>query len=233
MNHYTIAGLLICLLLPRYALAADPYAMTPEQLEKWFQSDSDEPPGWKPSDINDGNLVFLHSQPKLAPHEAVHQIVISKQSLQSGWVGMAQCYTGLEQMPAAQILYRKAGVRNLKITQSENIGQSWVEKNSVQMTNIGKQARICTLSEIKALQKLDGQRYVLKTGPYRRKFLDGYFPVHLVLNIKNHSGLKVLDYTPCDKKPCKPLYQQGDQLKYEALFEGVLRFRLYMMKDST
>jgi hypothetical protein len=238
MNKISIPAILLTLVLtPVTSNSSGQPTLSRAELEKWFNSNDDAPPGdskrINPKNINEGTLTFLHTKPKIDPHQARHTVHVNKNSLKDGWVSLEQCYSGLEVLPAAQILYTKRPIRNLKITKHENIDHVWIEGRSVQMTNLRPNARICTSISIQALKTLGKGRFELRTGPYRRKFLDGYFPIHLVLKIKHDPSLTILSYSPCDNKACNQLSLKGNTATYEALFEGKLTFRLVFQQKKS
>jgi len=219
-RHNIIITILSVTIMNQPAIADLPRNNSPEELERWFNSNDDDK-SWKPEDINDGQLSFLTRKPRLAPHVADNRITITTDSLSHGWVLLTQCHTQLDIMPAAQIVYQNQPVKRLRIIEQSNIGKSWVEANSVQLKHIRENAKICVQAEIKALTKLAGQQYSLNTGPYRRKFLDGYFPVALSLSIKYPPELKAVQFLP-QAQPGMEIVSKNQSITINALFEGEL-----------
>jgi hypothetical protein len=173
-------------------------------------------------DINEGVLRFLTEPPTQAPHVQSTHVVINKDSLKSGWIGVKQCHHQLAPVSAMQVVFRRGRVRNLQILQADNIGRAWVEGPSVQLTDVEKNAILCILSENRALRRnsLDGS-YEWHGGPYMRRFLDGFFPMHVKLAIDYPSShLKLQSIEPSALK-LKAVTQPG-HVRMDALFEGRL-----------
>lgn len=202
------------------ALTSNDKAMTAEELERWFNSDEEVVDPIRL--INEGELVFLKQQPPTPPHEAHHVITILPNSIDDGWVGLAQCHDNLDIMPAAQIVFTDKKVRRLRIVSSANIEQARVDGDTVQLKKIAGNARICIELETRALwRNLDGS-LSLRTGPYQRRFLDGYFPMQLLLEIRDpHNRLRYRSITP-KVQTGLTVEQSADTTRIRALFEGLL-----------
>lgn len=155
-------------------------------------------------DINEGELRFLERPPEKSPHLHSTHVFISDESLKTGWVTAKQCHYNLDQVSALQVVFNPRRVRRIEILQVENIERAWVEGASVQVTNIGKNAVLCLLSENLAIKHnaADGT-YEWHGGPYMRRFLDGYFPMQVKVAI---------DYPP-------------DRVRLESIDPGTLRFK--------
>lgn len=155
-------------------------------------------------DINEGELRFLERPPEKSPHLHSTHVFISEESLKTGWVTAKQCHYNLDQVSALQVVFNPRRVRRIEILQVENIERARVEGASVQVTNIGKNAVLCILSENFAIKHnaTDGT-YEWHGGPYMRRFLDGYFPMQVKVAI---------DYPP-------------DRVRLESIDPGTLRFK--------
>ena len=155
-------------------------------------------------DINEGELRFLERPPEKSPHLHSTHVFITEESLKTGWVTAKQCHYNLDQVSALQVVFNPRRVRRIEILQVENIERARVEGASVQVTNIGKNAVLCILSENFAIKHniADGT-YDWHGGPYMRRFLDGYFPMQVKLAI---------DYPP-------------DRVRLESIDPGTLRFK--------
>jgi len=203
--------------------------MSAEELEKWFNSDEDIVDPIKL--INEGELVFLKKKPELEPHQARHTITILPGSLKDGWVTLNQCHANLDVMPAAQVVFQGKRVRNLKILSSTNIGKTWIEDKTIQLKNVQKNATVCLEVETKALWKNTDGSYTLKTGPYQRKFLDGYFPMRLLLEVNYpENRLTFKQSTPKIQAGFSVTHDNGI-IKVNALFEGLLYTQLLFNKQ--
>lgn len=218
-----LLGCLVAATLPAHA-----EDISPEELERWFNSDSMDPPRFK--EVNDGHLVFLDKAPKENLHHHHNSLTISPSSLQDGWITLHQCHTNLDRVPAAQVIFNKDRVRDIRITSYENMEKAWVEGASVQMTNITSNARLCLQASSHALvQNTDGT-FSLRNGPFMRRFLDGYFPIRVSLDLDfAATDLQLVNMTPAPQTGFS--VRQGDgTVHVDALFEGKLqtefRFRI-------
>lgn len=135
-------------------------------------------------DINEGELRFLSEPPATPPHLQSTHVQISEESLKTGWVRVKQCHYRLDQVRAMQVVFAKGRVRDLKILRADNIARAWVEEDSVQLEDIGENAVLCILSENRSLETdTTHGSYEWHGGPYMRRFLDGYFPMHVKLAV--------------------------------------------------
>ena len=77
---------------------------------------------------------------------------------------------------------------------SGNIEQSWVEDNTVQLRNVQENARLCVQAWTRALKSNGDGSYSLRNGPFMRRFLDGYYPMRVSMQIDYaSSGLQLID----------------------------------------
>ena len=135
-------------------------------------------------EINEGELHFLSNPPAEPPHHHTRHILITHDSLRTGWVTSKQCHHNLDRVRAMEIVFGAGRVRNLRVLRADNIGRTWIEGDSVQMETIGANAVICLISENRALDYNPVLKtYTLASGPFMRRFLDGYFPIRVSLAI--------------------------------------------------
>jgi hypothetical protein len=174
------------------------------------------------SQVNDGALVFLTRPPERPVHHMHNDIVITASSLEDGWVTLAQCHEHLDNVPAAQIVFHPERIRNLRVTQSEQIGHAWVEGPSVQLEDISAQARLCLSAESRALINDGSGDYLLHNGPFMRNFLDGYYPMRVTLSVTlpDHRS-RLVSLTPTTQ-PGFEWRHQHNRILVETLFEGKL-----------
>jgi hypothetical protein len=214
-------ALLLPLALPLHA--AEP---TAEELERWFEDDNRAQP--YDFDVNSGELEFLAVAPdKRIPHSR-NGLTLNAGSLDDGWVEQAQCHENLDPVPLAEVVYSYREMRDLRVVSAEGIGRAWVEGQSVQMENIERGAVLCVAAAARLLRR-EGGDYVLRNGPFQRRFLDGYFPLRVTLTLDYPA--QRLDVASIDPPP-QPGFaveQSPGRIVLEALFEGRLytevRFR--------
>jgi len=211
---------LLCMVSTTMQAVAENESMTKEELEEWFRSDQETVDPIKL--INEGELVFLSKKPERQAHQAKHLITILPDSLVDGWVKLYQCHENLDVMPAAQVVFMNKRVRKLKVISSKNIDKTWVEQDTVQMKKIARDASLCIELETRAFWKNADGSYSLRTGPYQRRFLDGYFPVRLLLDIKYPGKELLFKGVLPESQAGFSVKQKSNVVNINALFEGRL-----------
>lgn len=182
------------------------------------------------ADVNEGVLHFLATPPAKAVHHHHNRIRIDPDSLRTGWVSLAQCHDHLDPVAAAQITFRDGFVRDLKVDSFSGIEQAWVEGASVQLKNVAPGARLCLSAHTRALRDTGGGYYILFSGPYLRKFLDGYYPMRVTLEIRYPvRSLSLVDVSP-PAQPGLSLVVQPGTIRIDALFEGELQTHIQFEK---
>jgi hypothetical protein len=181
------------------------------------------------AEVNEGELRFLAQPPAKAVHHHQNHIVVTDDSLATGWIKLEQCHRHLDAVPSMQIVYRPDGIRGLTILRSENIGKVWVHQHTVQLEQVGADALICIRAESRALSPAGDGLYGLANGPYMRRFLDGYYPMHVTMQVRIDSAkLRFLDISPAPQ-PGFSVHQAGQEIGYDTWFEGrlntLIRFR--------
>lgn len=198
------------------ALAQD--EPTREELERWFEDDSEA----RALAVNEGELVFLPEPPaKRVPHSR-NALTIDAASIDSGWVGLEQCYDGLDPVGAAQVVYRYRQMRGLQVMAARNIGKTWVDGQSVQLEDVGRDAELCIAAEIRVFYQNPDGSFSLVNGPYHRRFLDGYFPLHVTLAI--HYPAERLAFIGVEPaaRPGLTVDHGPGRLTVDTWFEGML-----------
>jgi hypothetical protein len=172
--------------------------------------------------INGGELHFFTLPPPGLVHQHVKRLIITPDSLRTGWVQNEQCHYALDPVPELEVVFSPERVRDLRILRAEHVGKVWVEGASVQLQNVRPDAMLCLASENRILQASGGgERYMLIAGPFMRRFLDGFFPMKVVLSVDYPFDLLTLhDVGPAPLKPT-PLPNDG-YVELSALFEGKL-----------
>jgi hypothetical protein len=153
---------------------------TATESDDWFEADEIEPA----PQVGAGQLRFLTSAPPGKVPLSENRISIGESSLEHGWVELEQCHRGLDAVPAAEIVYHYHNMRYLRVVKSENIGRAEPSDQSVQLRDVGHNATLCVQAEVKILYRRADGDLELRNGPFLRKFLDGYFPMHVVLEIR-------------------------------------------------
>lgn len=172
--------------------------------------------------VNEGELRFVSREAAADHHLHHNRIRIDRASLRGGWVLLEQCHERLDAVPAAQILFNPQRIRGLRVQSAEGIGGAWVEGHSVQLRDLGRQARLCINGESRALRHLGEGRYRLQNGPYMRRFLDGYYPMGVVLEIRYPADALRLERPHPDPQPGFEVRGGDGEVLVEAAFEGRL-----------
>jgi len=199
-------------------------APTQAEMDAWFNDDAE----FRVDEVNEGKLTFLPALKSNATHKAQanNQIKILATSSQDGWVQMSQCHRGLDAMPLVQLIFPEYTLRDLRITKQKGIAEAVVEAQSIQMADISHGAELCVTMQIKALAKNKQGQYVLTNGPYQRRFLDGYYPMKLELNVDySQSGLRPVAIAP-PQQPGMEMTDENQKMKLNVYFEGVLRTQI-------
>ena len=176
--------------------------------------------------VNEGQLHFLDAPPAKPVHHHQNRIRIDAASLDSGWVRLSQCHDHLDAVPRTQITFREGFVRDLRIDLAHGIDKAWVEGASVQLQAVARGARLCLSAQTRALRSAGPGTFHLVNGPYMRKFLDGYYPMRVTLEI---------EYPPHTLRPTRvypapqpglAVAEQAGSIRLDAVFEGELRTRI-------
>lgn len=179
--------------------------------------------------VNGGELVFLANPPERPVHQHLTRLEITPEGLGSGWVLLHQCHDRIDQVPSAQIVYQPGKLRRLEIVGYRNIESAWVEGDSVQLRNVAADAQLCVAAETRALHDLGEGRYELRNGPFMRRFLDGYYPMHVSLEVKYPDSLELIGSEP-PAQPGFAVRQSTNWVGVDAWFEGrlstAIRFRV-------
>ena len=193
---------------------------SPEALEKWFASDDPAPP--EIQDVNEGELHFFTTPPDKRVPAMLNEITISPASMETGWVNIKQCHQNLDPINAVEVVYRYHQMRELQIISSERINKAWVEGQSVQLEDVQHGGSLCVSLQARILYPDGESRFALRNGPFERKFLDGYFPLHVMLTV--HYPAQQIQFVTCKPKPTAgfELIHSIGQVHIDTWFEGKL-----------
>lgn len=214
MPHYLLA--LMFSLISLNALAE----LSPEQLEEWFNNDKLDMP--EEATVQDEVLRFiLNTNKKNIPvTEKTYRININ--SLKTGWVVIEQCYRNLDPVSQLEVVYEYQQIRKLEVTHQHLVGKLWIAGQTIQMENLSKGASVCTRAEVKILRHANKDKYLLLAGPFKRKFLDGYYPMHVKLNIQYPADRLILNEMFPEAAPGFNLTHNNGLVKIDTRFTGKL-----------
>lgn len=208
-------------------ITANIYGFEPsaKELEIWFASDDPEPPDF--DSVNEGELRFLSRPPAKRTPSVTNNIRIQASSLSNGWVDIDQCYEGLDPINAVEVVYRYNDMRDLKLLSSKNIQAATVDGQTVQLEKVGRNASLCVSLQARIFYKLKEDGFVLRQGPFERRFLDGYYPFHVLLNIVYPGELVSFAGSRPEPAPGFSVKQDVSTVVINAWFEGKLVTELF------
>jgi hypothetical protein len=182
----------------------------------------DDDPEWRIEQVNEGELHFLLQPPPRPVHHHQNRINIISSSLEEGWVMLEQCHEHLDAVPELEILYHPERIRGIRILESAGIGSSRVLGHRVQLQDVGPGARLCLRAESRALKRRPEGGWLLQNGPYMRRFLDGFYPMRMSLEIRYPPQLLRLVEREPQPQPGFRLHERPGFIEADAWFEGRL-----------
>ncbi len=196
--------------------------LSEKTIEAWLNDEIEDLPN---TNINEGKLRFLSSPPKKKVHHHHNTFIIHDRSLENGWIKILQCHENLDPFPKAQVVYNKDKIRNLKVMRALNIGKAWVENATVQLRNVGKNAYLCIQADSRALSRNADGSFTLTNGPFMRRFLDGFFPMRVSMDLKLPGKLKFVSISPKQQQGFR-VNKTPHGIHFDAWFEGKLYTRI-------
>ena len=163
--------------------------------EEWLRMERQMAREQQALDVNEGELQLLDKPPGGVAHHHQNRLMLTEQSLEDGWVTMYQCHSDLDEVSSLQIVYEQDRIRDIMVLSVSNIGSAWVEGHTVQLTNIEAKSKVCISADKRALSHQNG-RYTLKLGPFMRQFLDGYYPMHVHVEVCYPPFLELVSSSP-------------------------------------
>lgn len=197
----------------------------------------DDPAAWLESDaelqglaVNEGELEFLVAVPERRVLHTRNWLTIGPDSLSTGWVELQQCQGNLDPVDKVEIVYRYRAMRNLRVLSARGIGSARVVDEAVQMTQVGADAEVCIAADVQLLRPAGAGRFVLQSGPFHRRFLDGYYPVRLDYRVNCPSDLLRVESIQPAARPGFTVTTDAGGLQVAALFQGRLTIRLVLRR---
>jgi len=197
-------------------------AASAEDEAAWFESDAEQ----QTLAVNEGELEFLDAAPGHRILQTSNRLMLTADSLAGGWVRLEQCQGNLDPVPALEIVYRYHAMRDLRIESFHGMERAWVEDGSVQMVNLGDGAGLCISAAVQVLHSAGAGRYEIRSGPFHRRFLDGYYPLQLDYRVSYPAELLRVEAVQPAEQPGFSVDRQSGELKINALFAGRLTIRV-------
>lgn len=206
-----------------------------DEAAAWIESDLDDrEPRFdaRTEAVNEGELEFLETAPGQRVLQTRNTLILKRESLENGWVELSQCQGNLDPVAAVEIVYRYHAIRNLQVLSSRGIDTARVEKGAVQLTNVGVDAEVCVGAEVRVLKPAGEGRYEIQSGPFHRRFLDGYYPVHLDYRLSYPPDLLTLEAVHPPAQAGFTVTRLAGQLMIDALFEGRLTIQVSLRETG-
>ena len=215
--------LLCCALLTLPVSVADNSGHSKDPLDSWLNDFTD---AQSVPQVGKGELVFLAQPPQSRVLHSINNITITASSLETGWVQVDQCYHGLDAVLQTEVIYRYREMRKLHIRNSTNIGQATARNQSVELTNVMQDASLCIQAEARILQQMDDGRFGLRNGPFHRRFLDGYFPLHVEFTVRYPFELLVFARSVPETQPGFTVESKQGLVTIDTWFAGALTIEI-------
>ena len=178
--------------------------------------------------VSEGELVWYPGPPPGDIPSASVSARFMENSHEHGWMQISQCHRGLSEVSLAQIVFQGRAIRKLQVDSYVNIGKAYVEGDTVQLSDIRAGGEVCLSSEQQALYKLDEHHWAFISGPFQRRFLDGYYPSYVEVEV--HWPAAQWRFIKVQPSP-GPVIEQGQgQLKMKAHFAGRLKAGLVFQR---
>jgi hypothetical protein len=176
--------------------------------------------------VNEGALEFLSEPPAQPVHHHQNILTLDDASLEHGWARLDQCHEHLDAVPRAEVTFREGFLRNLVITESSHIRKAWVEGDTVQLEGVEHGARLCLKAESRVLSHNEDGSYSVRNGPYMRRFLDGYYPMRVSVEVRYPcSRVRLTSLSPPAQDGFR-VTQAPCRVYLDAWFRGRLRTEL-------
>lgn len=209
----TAVGLILVLLLPWLDCAH-----AGDEHEDWFN----EPEPAAVPQVGRGELLFLSSPPEGRVLESINRLTVDRHSLESGWVDLRQCYRGLDPVSKTGIVYAYHNMRALKVESYHGIAVAQAKTTSIELEGVARGAELCVTAQVQILGHNPDGSYTLRNGPFHRRFLDGYFPMRVTLDVRFPAeSLRLVALTPA-ARPGFEVVREAGRLHVDALFAGSL-----------
>ena len=222
---FTILLLAVCLASAGGA-CAESESSGDIELDHWFNEET------KPGvpQASEGELVFLSPPPESRMLHSINTITLSWTSLDDGWVQLRQCYKGLDAVPVAEVVYQYKKLRHLRIHSKANIGQAVVREQTVQLNDVQHDATLCIQADAQILYPQANGRFLLRNGPFHRRFLDSYFPLHVSVDVQFPSTmLHYVDTLP-QAQPGFKVDVKDEHLYIDTWFAGMLNIEVHFLE---
>jgi len=182
--------------------------------------------------VNEGELRFLETAPDPAVLHSESRIRITPASLESGWVDLLQCYRNLDAVPKVEVVFDYNEMRGLAVVAKRGVGKASVSGHSVQLEDVSKQASLCIQAQVRNLYRQEDGGWVLRNGPYMRRFLDGYYPFRVTLEVNYPQELVRFVRISPQVQPGFRVESEAGRIAFDAWFEGRLSTGIHFLPGA-
>lgn len=214
------ASVLVLALGPLAAQGTDPDDPDYDPLEDdrlWgdFASPSD-------TQTTSPELTFLMEEPERTPHHHQNQITLSASSLVDGWVDLRQCHNDVAPIRRMVIVYNEQTIDALQVESTRNIESARAEGDRVDLRGVEKDAEVCVTARMQIVEDEGDGIYRLESGPFVRRFLDGYFPMRVTMAVSwGDLDLSLEETEPAAQEGFEVVTSEHGMI-FDTLFEGEL-----------
>ena len=182
--------------------------------------------------VNTGDLHFLSTPVDASVLHSESRIRITPASLESGWVDLLQCYRNLDAVSKVELVFDYREMRGLAVVAKRGVGKAEVSGQSVQLEDVSKQASLCIEAQVRNLYRQADGSYVLRNGPWMRKFLDGYYPFRVSLTVNYPQELVRFVRISPQVQPGFRIESTPGVIAFDAWFEGQLRTGIHFLPGA-
>lgn len=148
--------------------------LTPEE-RAFLENDS----FFKAMAVNEGELTWVAPEKTDNQYALFNKLILNDESLKTGRVEFEQCHTNLDEISAIDIVYNAKTTQSLELLSKSKIQRVAILPAKAELYGVQKGAEVCLKGTLNLLAKTATGRWQLPRGPYMRKFLDGYYPMHV------------------------------------------------------
>ena len=208
----------------------DDYSDLTEAERAWLLDDSGLDEIARALDATKSHARFSEPFSLETDYYMTNHIELGSNALQDGWGVLTQCHYNLDPVGKLQIVYNPDRTENIRIVSDDGIAMAWVEGPTVQLDDIKRGANICIEADTYALIERDDS-YVIERGPFMRRFLDGFYPLHVKLSV-SWKDLPLIA-TNMSPPPQTGVYleQSAEEVTIDYWFRGELRTELVLKRQ--
>lgn len=182
------------------------------------------------SDIADEDFQPIDRPLDQTPFHHIKTLIVTADSLAGGWVHNHQCHRYFSVTPSLDIVFPTGKIRNITIADASNVGDVEVRGHTIQLKDVNEKSALCINSENLLLNREPGGVYRVTAGPFYYRFLDGYFPMEVSLQVQYPpSLLEVMRVVPGNRRGVEITRNDGE-VRLWSRFEGTLWVQVFFMR---